>query len=68
MLGVSEGKRMCAALEKIWFTIADMIVDLRGKGVVIPHEASVALDGAKVLLNLCKYHPNVALIESHVHL
>jgi len=58
-----KGKFLCAALEKVWFAVADMITDMRNRGIDVPHHVSVALQGARVMINLCKYHPN---LESHI--
>ena len=55
-----ESKLMCAALEKVWSVVNDMVSDMTNRGIILPSQVSVALRGAKVLINLCRYHPNVA--------
>ena len=55
-----KGKIICTALEKIWLTINEVVADITKKGVVPAHQVMIAIQGAKVLINLCKFHPNVA--------
>ena len=55
-----KGKLYCHALEKLWFVVADMIIDMNNREITPPRQATVALEGAKVLINLCKYHPDLS--------
>jgi hypothetical protein len=51
---------MCEILDAIWAEITDMLRELINKKVDVPQSTRVALDGAKVLINLCKFHPKLA--------
>ncbi|MCS7125494.1 MAG: hypothetical protein NZ929_01070 [Aigarchaeota archaeon] len=54
------GKEVCKILDNIWSQLSEMLVELINRKIEIPHAIKVALDGAKVLIILCKYHPKLA--------
>jgi hypothetical protein len=57
---LSREAEMCEILDAIWVEITDMLRELINKKVDVPQYTRVALDGAKVLINLCKSHPKLA--------
>ena len=60
MLEVGKGESVPAALEKVLLTITDMVTDLRKRGVTPPRQVPAGLQGARVLISLYKYHPNLS--------
>lgn len=65
---VSGEAEICRVLDGIWAEINEMLKELINRNVEVPQATRTALDGAKVLINLCRYHPrlNVDLSPSMV--
>lgn len=57
---MSREEEICEILDNIWAEITDMLKELINRKVDVPQATRVALDGAKVLINLCKFHPKLA--------
>jgi len=57
---LSREEEICEILDNIWAEITDMLKELINRKVDVPQATRVALDGAKVLINLCKFHPKLA--------
>ncbi|MEM1584081.1 MAG: hypothetical protein QW640_05355 [Nitrososphaerota archaeon] len=57
---MSTETEICNVLDGIWAEITEMLKELINRKVDIPQATRIALDGAKVLINLCKFHPRLA--------
>lgn len=57
---MSREAERCNVLDGIWAEITEMLKELINRKVDVPQATRVALDGAKVLINLCKFHPKLA--------
>ncbi len=55
-------KAACEVLEKIWSILVKMVSDMRKRKVDIPNQVNVALEGARIMINLCKHHPKLESI------
>lgn len=53
-------RMMCEILDRIWELLSRMMIELRGKNIDVPNAVKVSLNGAKILLTLCKHHPRLA--------
>ena len=51
-----RGKTVCAVFERVLLILTDMISASLKNGINPPHKVIVSLHGARVLINLCKYH------------
>ncbi len=55
-----HGNKVCEILDSIWRELSEMLRELINRNVEIPNALRVALDGAKILINLCKHHSRLA--------
>ena len=56
---MSRESEICEVLDDIWAEINEMLKELINRKVDVPQATRTALDGAKILINLCKYHPKL---------
>jgi len=59
MLQKLDEKLVCDGLDEIWRMEADLASELRKEGIEVPRQVRTALDGAKIMINLCRHHPRL---------
>lgn len=55
-----HGNKVCEILDSIWRELSEMLRELINRNIDVPNALRVALDGAKILINLCKHHSRFA--------